>query len=130
MILIRRPFRLEESPIRVPIRPTNLWAQPFSKRILLHAARAMGPTLVALTFAGVAHAQGTMDFSGAQTLMGTFNWRNDYVAVEQWSRNIIRDHYVCLVQLHEQHKHFAKTWDNNLRLQGFAEVFTDKCILG
>jgi hypothetical protein len=39
---------------------------------LLHAARVMGPTLLALTFAGVAHAQGTMDFSGAQTLMGTF----------------------------------------------------------
>src|ERR1700678_851934 len=32
----------------------------------------MAPTLFALTFAGVAHAQGTMDFSGAQTLMGTF----------------------------------------------------------
>ncbi len=36
----------------------------------------MGPTLTALLFAGVgsgvAHAQGTMDFSGAQTLMGTF----------------------------------------------------------
>jgi carotenoid cleavage dioxygenase-like enzyme len=48
-------------------------AQPFSKRKLLHAARMMGPTLVALTFAGVAHAQGTMDFSGAQTLMGSFN---------------------------------------------------------
>ena len=35
----------------------------------------MGPTLLALSFAGiasVAHAQGTMDFSGAQTLMGTF----------------------------------------------------------
>jgi hypothetical protein len=36
----------------------------------------LGPTLVALAFAtassGVAHAQGTMDFSGAQTLMGTF----------------------------------------------------------
>ena len=47
-------------------------AQPFSKRKLLHAARMMGPTLVALTFAGVAHAQGTMDFSGAQTLMGSF----------------------------------------------------------
>jgi hypothetical protein len=41
-------------------------------RKLSHAARVMGPTLVALTFAGVAHAQGTMDFSGAQTLMGTF----------------------------------------------------------
>jgi hypothetical protein len=32
----------------------------------------MGPTLVAFSFAGAAHAQGTMDFSGAQTLMGTF----------------------------------------------------------
>jgi ParB family chromosome partitioning protein len=36
----------------------------------------MTPTLLALAFAsagsGVAHAQGTMDFSGAQTLMGTF----------------------------------------------------------
>lgn len=34
--------------------------------------RVLAPTLVALSFAGVAHAQGTMDFSGAQTLMGTF----------------------------------------------------------
>ena len=34
--------------------------------------RVMAPTLIALSFAGVAHAQGTMDFSGAQTLMGTF----------------------------------------------------------
>jgi hypothetical protein len=25
---------------------------------------------------------------------------------------------------------FAKTWDNNLRLQGYSEVFTDKCIRG
>jgi hypothetical protein len=37
----------------------------------------------------------------------------DYVAVEQWSRNIVRDHYVCLVQLHEQHLRFAKTLDAN-----------------
>jgi hypothetical protein len=41
-------------------------------RKLLHAARVMGPTLIAFAFAGVAHAQGTMDFSGAQTLMTTF----------------------------------------------------------
>jgi hypothetical protein len=32
----------------------------------------MGPTLVAHAFAGVAHAQGTRDFSGATTLMSTF----------------------------------------------------------
>jgi len=50
--------------------------QLLSKQTLLHAAHVMGPTLTALVFMGassaVAHAQGTMDFSGAQTLMGTF----------------------------------------------------------
>ncbi len=39
---------------------------------LRQAARALAPALFAFTFASVAHAQGTMDFSGAQTLMGTF----------------------------------------------------------
>jgi hypothetical protein len=56
-------------------RLAKLLAQTSNKRNLLHAARVMGPTLLALSFAGVsniAHAQGTMDFSGAQTLMGTF----------------------------------------------------------
>ena len=53
-------------PLRSCFRIHNL------HRKLLHAARVMGPTLVAFVFAGVAHAQGTMDFSGAQTLMGTF----------------------------------------------------------
>ncbi len=42
------------------------------KTNLAHAFRVMAPALFALTFASVAHAQGTMDFSGAQTLMGTF----------------------------------------------------------
>jgi hypothetical protein len=93
-------------------------------------ARALVPAAIALSFATVAHAQGTMDFSGAQTLMGTFNWRNDYVAVEQWSRNIFRDHYVYLVALHEQHERFARTWDANLKAQGYLAAFSDKCILG
>ncbi len=47
-------------------------ARTFNQQNLVRTARRMGPTLVAFTFAGVAHAQGTMDFSGAQTLMGTF----------------------------------------------------------
>jgi hypothetical protein len=59
-----------------------------------------------------------------------FSWRNDYVAVEQVSRAIVNGHYVALLQLQEQHEKFAKTWDNNLRLQRYAEVFTDKCVLG
>ena len=55
-----------------PNRPANRKASPFSKQSLAHAFRVMAPALIALTFASVAHAQGTMDFSGAQTLMGTF----------------------------------------------------------
>ena len=58
--------------------------------------------------------------------LNPFYYRNDYVGVEQWSRNIVRDHYVHLVQLHEQHRRFARTWDNNLRLQGFSEAFDPK----
>ena len=47
-------------------------ARPFSKRKLFRATRVMWPALAALTVTSIAHAQGTMDFSGAQTLMGTF----------------------------------------------------------
>jgi hypothetical protein len=50
-------------------------AQLSFKRYLFRTVRAMGPTFVALAFAGIAnvvHAQGTMDFSGATTLMSTF----------------------------------------------------------
>ena len=41
----------------------------------------------------------------------------------QWSRNSVRGNYIHLIALHEQDQRFAKTWDNNLRLHGFAEVF-------
>jgi hypothetical protein len=62
--------------------------------------------------------------------LNSFYYRNDYVGVEQWSRCIVDSQYLFLTELHNQHQRFAKAWDNNLRLQGFAEVFTDKCILG
>jgi hypothetical protein len=39
---------------------------------LFQCFRALSPALMMLGFSAVAHAQGTMDFSGAQTLMGTF----------------------------------------------------------
>jgi hypothetical protein len=70
-----------------------------------------------------------LGFAGGVHLI-PFSWRNDYVVVEQVSRAIVNGHYVALLQLQEQHEKFARTWDNNLRLQGYAEVFTDKCILG
>jgi hypothetical protein len=177
-----------------------------STRKLGRVFHTLLPSIVALSLTAAAHAQGTMDFSGATTLMTTFKtvlgilqkaggwrpslylkienppymalvieavdesgpsglpsisvahygeqngdlmrdpemclelvnaeelnpfyWRNDYVAIEQWSRNIVRGQYVCLTALHEQHVLFAETWDNNLRLQGFSAVFSDKCILG
>ena len=41
-------------------------------RKLTQALRVMTPTLFVLAFASIAHAQGTMDFTGATTLMGTF----------------------------------------------------------
>ncbi len=72
MLAVRRLLRLEQPPTRLRVGPAKWRPQLFSKPKLLREARVMGPTLVALTFAGVAHAQGTMDFSGAQTLMTTF----------------------------------------------------------
>ena len=76
MLRVRCSFRLKK-PFNGP---SNFlykrWVQLFSKRKLRHAAHVMGPTLTALVFTGisssVAHAQGTMDFSGATTLMSTF----------------------------------------------------------
>lgn len=38
----------------------------------LRATRTASSSLIAVAFAGLAHAQGTMDFSGATTLMSTF----------------------------------------------------------
>jgi hypothetical protein len=52
-----------------------------------------------------------------------FYFRNDYLGVEQWSRTIDGDNYVSSPGLYDQHEKFAKQWDNNLRSQGFLEVF-------
>ena len=72
----RRPFRFDKTPIRLS-NPRHHGLDNFlSKETFFRAVHVMGPTLTALLFMGagsaVAHAQGTMDFSGAQTLMSTF----------------------------------------------------------
>ncbi len=66
------PCRSAKAAIRSSFEHADKRAQRLSKQTIRRALRAMAPTLLALTFASVAHAQGTMDFSGAQTLMGTF----------------------------------------------------------
>jgi len=68
MTQIRRPLRFEKNSNRLP----SSQALQALKTKACRFGRVIGPSLLALSFAGVAHAQGTMDFSGAQTLMGTF----------------------------------------------------------
>ncbi len=68
----RRLFRSDASSNRLPVPPGIHRAQPFLKDTLFPTIRAMAPTLLALSLSSVAHAQGTMDFSGATTLMTTF----------------------------------------------------------
>jgi hypothetical protein len=70
-----------------------------------------------------------LGFAGGAHL-NPFYWRNDYAGREEWSRFIREAMYCYHPQLHAQHESFAKTWDDNLRQQGFAEAFTDKCIVG
>jgi hypothetical protein len=68
----RRFFRRDASRNRLLILSANRLTGQTLKSTLLSAIRTMAPTLFALSFVGVAHAQGTMDFSGATTLMTTF----------------------------------------------------------
>ena len=72
MIQFHRQVRLENTSHRLPFPLAIRQASHSFKPTFAHALRVMAPTLFALSFAGVAHAQGPMDFSGAQTLMGTF----------------------------------------------------------
>lgn len=48
------------------------WAQHFTKQKMAAATRTLAPTLLALTFSTAAHAQGTIDFSGANGVMTSF----------------------------------------------------------
>jgi hypothetical protein len=50
----------------------NTYRRSRLTRRLLRVGRSLLPALFAIACTGAAHAQGTMDFSGAQTLMTTF----------------------------------------------------------
>jgi hypothetical protein len=68
-----RNFRVVSSRALNPSNRTlnKNWTQQLLGRVV-RAARLLAPVLLSLAFVSVAHGQGTMDFSGAQTLMGTF----------------------------------------------------------
>ncbi len=73
-------LRSDEQSVRLPVRLGHAEPSRAHHRLsgaatgqkLRRAVRILFPALFALSLASVAHAQGTMDFSGAQTLMGTF----------------------------------------------------------
>ena len=66
---VRLPLHLDSRQIDLPLSSNN---RAIVKERILRLARISFPSLIALTLTTAAHAQGTMDFSGAQTLMGTF----------------------------------------------------------
>src|ERR1700761_2375446 len=55
-----------------PIRPSSRSGKPFFKETRLKGNKTLLAFLFTVLLQSVGHAQGTMDFSGAQTLMGTF----------------------------------------------------------
>jgi hypothetical protein len=63
---------LTSAPMQASFRRSSRRAKTLFNQRIMRAARSLAPTLAALTLATAAHAQGTMDFSGAQTLMSTF----------------------------------------------------------
>ena len=73
---IPRLRRADKAADRLSNQPRRRLRKLLTKESLLQAAHVMGPTLTALLFMGagsaVAHAQGTIDFSGANSLMNSF----------------------------------------------------------
>ncbi len=68
----RRLLRFDPRRNRLLVPFANRQAEHTLKTTLLCAIRVMAPTLLALSLTSAAHAQGTIDFSGATTLMTTF----------------------------------------------------------
>ncbi|MBB5342035.1 hypothetical protein HDF13_004424 [Edaphobacter lichenicola] len=54
------------------------WVQKLSKKNLRTFGRSIAPSLLAISLASLAHAQGTVDFSGATTAMNSFKTFAEY----------------------------------------------------
>ncbi|ADW71566.1 hypothetical protein AciX9_4636 (plasmid) [Granulicella tundricola MP5ACTX9] len=64
----------QEIPLKTQLdsRSPNRWARQLTQQKMRNFVRTIAPSLIALSFATAAHAQGTMDFSQAKTLMQSF----------------------------------------------------------
>jgi hypothetical protein len=54
-----------------------------------------------------------------------FYWRNDFVAVEQYSRFTKENEYIHLPNLYERHVRFAAEWNEVLSRQNVTRVFAE-----
>ena len=54
------------------------WSAKLSKQNLLAAGRTIAPAAIAMAVSSIAHAQGTVDFSGATTAMNSFKTFAEY----------------------------------------------------
>jgi hypothetical protein len=61
--------------------------------------------------------------SGEEIKMTPTYWRNDYVGKEEFSAIEQDGHWLVVSALQRAHSEFAKTWDANLKAQGFVEAF-------
>lgn len=64
--------------------------------------------------------------SGEMINLIPFYWRNDYVGVEQYSAFTENGKTLLNAELKREHIAFARTWDANLRAQGFLEAFVSQ----
>jgi TrbC/VIRB2 pilin len=70
----------KEKPLNKSLdsRLAHRWAQKLSKKNLRTFGRTIAPSLLAISLTSLAHAQGTVDFSGATTAMNAFKTFAEY----------------------------------------------------
>ena len=64
--------------------------------------------------------------SGEEVNLVPFYWRNDYAGIEQYSAFTEDGKTLLNAKLKREHIAFARTWDANLRAQGFLEAFVSQ----
>ena len=61
---------------------------------------------------------------GSEIIFDPYYWRNDYLGIERYSSfRYDEQNLFTIPGLKRQHEQFARTWDANLRAQGFYEAF-------
>jgi hypothetical protein len=64
-----------------------------------------------------------MEKSATEVMLTPFYWRNDYAGIEQYSVYKVEGQVIVNAKLRLDQLAFARTWDANLRAQGFIGAF-------